>query len=279
VDNIKTKALISGAIKTIRERVDYKPEYGLILGSGLGFLADEVTGEVSFSYKDLPHFPRSTVEGHAGRLLIGKFMGKTTVIMQGRFHYYEGYSLSDITFPIRVMASLGVKVLVVTNAAGGINPYFEPGDLMLISDHINLFGDSPLRGPNLSEFGPRFPDMSHAYCPSLRRQVFKAAIEKAILLREGVYAGVVGPSYETPAEISFLKAIGADAVGMSTVPEVIVAVHSGLKVLGISIITNKAAGLSHSRLDHQEVICAARNSQDRLITVIKEFLSLQTVNS
>lgn len=272
MDTIKTKVSISEAIKTIREKVDYKPEFGLVLGSGLGFLADEASEEVSFSYRELPHFPRSTVEGHAGRLILGKYAGKSVAIMQGRFHYYEGYSLSDITFPIRVMASLGVKVLVVTNAAGGINPHFETGDLMLISDHINLFGDNPLRGPNLSEFGPRFPDMTNAYCPILRRQANKAAMEKGILLREGVYAGVVGPSYETPAEIRFLKTIGADAVGMSTVPEVIVAVHSGLKVLGISCITNMAAGLSHSRLDHQEVISAAKNAQDRLLTVVKGFL-------
>jgi purine-nucleoside phosphorylase len=272
VDPIKIKVAISEATKTIREKVAYKPDIGLVLGSGLGYLADEVSEKVSFSYKELPHFPRPTVEGHAGQLVFGTLAGKNVMIMQGRFHHYEGYSLSDITFPIRLMASLGVKILVVTNAAGGINHHFETGDLMLISDHINLLGDNPLRGPNLSEFGSRFPDMTQAYCHALRCQANKAAIEKGIHLRAGVYAGVMGPSYETPAEIRFLKTIGADAVGMSTVPEVIVAVHSGLKVMGISCITNMAAGLSHFKLEHQEVINAARNAQDRLITVIKGFI-------
>lgn len=260
-------------IDYIRTKTKLEPEIGLILGSGLGGLAAEITGAISIPYKDIPNFPVSTVEGHAGQLVIGELQGKKVVAMQGRFHHYEGYSLKEVTYPVRVMQKLGVKTLLVTNAAGGVNTDFVPGDLMVIRDHINLMGDSPLIGPNLEEFGPRFPDMSEAYNKSLRKVAEEVAKEAGFKLKIGIYAGLNGPSYETPAEIRYLRAIGAEAVGMSTVPEVIVANHGGIKVLGISCITNMAAGVLDVKLNHQEVMEVANRVQTRFLALVKGIIT------
>jgi purine-nucleoside phosphorylase len=215
-----------------------KPRVGIILGTGLGKLVDRVSIRESLSYDDIPHFPSSTVEGHAGRLLFGRLAGKNVVIMQGRAHYYEGYSLSKITLPVRVMKRLGIEILIISNAAGGLNPLFSAGDVMVISDHINLTGQNPLIGPNLDLFGPRFPYMVAVYDRELIRTAEQEAGKVKVKLQKGVYAGIIGPSLETPAETRFLRMIGADAVGMSTIPEVIVGVHCGLRILGFSAISN-----------------------------------------
>ncbi|HIF14280.1 MAG TPA: purine-nucleoside phosphorylase, partial [Bacteroidetes bacterium] len=211
----------------------FDPEIGLILGSGLGVLADEIIDPVCIPYGDIPSFPVSTVEGHSGQLVIGKLEGKTVLAMQGRFHYYEGYSMQEITIPVRVMSKLGIKKMIITNAAGGVNESFKAGDLMIINDHINFSGDNPLIGPNLDEFGPRFPDMSSPYNEELIRVLKNVAKQQNISLKEGVYFYSQGPSYETPSEVNMARICGADAVGMSTVPEVIVGVHAGMKILGI----------------------------------------------
>jgi len=247
-----------------------KPRIGLILGSGLGVLAEEIVNAQKVQYGEIPHFPVSTVEGHAGQLVWGQLGEKTVVAMQGRFHYYEGYELEEVTYPVRVMHELGVDTLLVTNAAGGINPDFHAGDLMLIIDHINLIGANPLRGRNVVSQGPRFPDMTEAYSTELRGLTEKTAEKLGYSLKKGVYAGVFGPSYETPAEIKYLQTIGADAVGMSTVPEVIVAGHAGLRVLGISCITNMAAGLGHARLSHDEVMDTAEKTKAKFLHLIRE---------
>lgn len=248
-------------MKKIKESADYiisqskyKPEIGLILGSGLGSLADTIEDAEYYNYHDIPNFPVSTVEGHEGRLVIGKLANKTVIAMQGRFHFYEGYSMQEVTFPVRVMKLLGVEKLIVTNAAGSVNTNYKPGDLMLITDHINFSGDNPLIGANLKEFGPRFPDMSEAYKKDLRELAKKVAVNLNIDLKEGVYMMFSGPTYETPAEIRMARTIGADAVGMSTVPETIIANHSGIKTLGISCLTNMAAGILDQPLNHEEVI-------------------------
>lgn len=237
----------------LEERVTVLPELGVILGSGLGAFADLVLEKQVIPYKDIPHFPLSTVEGHAGQLVFGKVQGRSVVVMQGRFHFYEGYTMQEVTFPIRVMQVLGVTGLVVTNAAGGINPDFHPGELILIKDHLNMMGDNPLRGANLSSLGPRFPDLSEAYNRDWRQKALVIARELGINPQEGVYAAMSGPNYETPAEIRFLRSSGADMVGMSTVPEVIVANHGGMQVLGISCVTNMAAGILGQKLSHLEV--------------------------
>jgi purine-nucleoside phosphorylase len=257
----------------IRTQTELQPVIGLILGSGLGGLAKEITGGVTIDYKDIPNFPVSTVEGHAGQLVLGELLGKLVVAMQGRFHHYEGYSMQEVTYPVRVMHQLGVKTLLVTNAAGGVNTDFVPGDLMLISDHINLMGDNPLIGPNLAEFGPRFPDMSEAYNKALGKVAEDVAKQVGFKLKKGIYAGLNGPSYETPAEIRYLRAISVDAVGMSTVPEVLVANHSGLKVVGISCITNMAAGILDVKLDHQEVMEVANRVQTRFLALVKGIIA------
>lgn len=238
----------------LADRLDgFRPRVGLVLGSGLGFFADRLREAQRIPYGILPEFPRSTVEGHMGQWVAGS-IGETPVLcMQGRFHYYEGYSLEQVTLPIRIMRELGVEVLILTNAAGGIRTGFQPGDFMLLSDHINLIGENPLRGPNDDTLGLRFPDMTAAYDPELRSITARLALEKAITLHEGVYLAVPGPSFETPAEIRAFRTLGADAVGMSTVPECIVARHSGLRVCGLSCITNYAAGLGESHLTHGEV--------------------------
>ena len=229
---------IDEAFRSISGRIHMKPRVGIILGTGLGKLVDKVSIRESLSYDDIPHFPASTVEGHAGRLIFGRLAGKNTVIMQGRAHYYEGYPPSQITLPVRVMKRMGIEVLIISNAAGGLNPHFSAGDVMVISDHINLTGQNPLIGPNLDSFGPRFPDMVSVYDRELIRAAELAAAKEKVKLQKGVYVGITGPSLETPAETRFLRMIGADAVGMSTIPEVIVGVHCGLRILGFSAISN-----------------------------------------
>ena len=249
-----------------------KADIGVILGSGLGDYAEALEDAVKLPYSEIPGFPRSTVAGHAGMWCCGTLYGKRVVMMQGRFHYYEGYSMKDVTLPVRVMQKIGVKTLVVTNAAGGVNLGYHPGELMVIGDMFSMTAQNPLIGPNLDAFGPRFPDMSCAFDKELRALAHKCANEQGFALREGVYAQMTGPTYETPAEIRMLRTLGADAVGMSTVPEVIVARHGGMRVLGISCITNMAAGILDQPLNHAEVTETAnrvkgqfRNLLDRII--------------
>jgi len=239
VTPLHTLERIEEAAAVVRERFATQPDVAIILGTGLGRLGAEIKTSVAIDYGDIPFFPLSTVESHAGRLLCGTLAGKTVIAMQGRFHRYEGYSLQQVTFPVRVLRALGAKTLVVSNACGGMHPLWSPGDLMLIADHINLLGSNPLVGPNDDRVGPRFPDMSEAYDAGLRALARGVALERGITLREGVYVAVTGPNLETRAEYRMLRAIGADVVGMSTVPEVITAVHMGMKVLGVSIITDQ----------------------------------------
>ncbi|KFN09485.1 purine nucleoside phosphorylase I, inosine and guanosine-specific [Paenibacillus macerans] len=260
--------MIRDAADYIRSRAAHTPKVGLILGSGLGVLADHIEQPVTIAYKDIPYFPQSTVEGHAGELLIGTIQGTAVVLMKGRFHMYEGYGPELTAFPVRVMKELGVSTLLVTNAAGGVNTSYSPGDLMLISDHINLTGKNPLIGPNDGELGPRFPDMSQAYSRRLRETARQVAGEKGVPLQEGVYAGLLGPSYETPAEIRMLHTLGADAVGMSTVSEVIVARHAGLEVLGISCISNMAAGILDQPLSHAEVMETTDRVREKFLSLV-----------
>lgn len=263
---------IREAANYILDKTEIRPEIALILGSGLGALADEIENAEYFAYSDIPHFPVSTVQGHAGRLVIGTLEGKKVVAMQGRFHYYEGYKMEEVTFPIRVMKLLGVEKLIVTNAAGAVNTGFNPGDLMLISDHLNLTGDNPLIGGNLEKFGPRFPDMSNAYNKALRDRVKKIAKSIGVELQEGVYAAMSGPTYETPAEVRMVRILGGDAVGMSTVPEVIIAVHSGIQVVGISCMTNMAAGILEQPLDHSEVMETSAKVREKFTTLMKNVI-------
>jgi purine-nucleoside phosphorylase len=237
----------------LKERLSVAPKIAMILGSGLGALADELSDRETIGYGDIPGFPVSAVEGHAGQLVAGHLEGQPVVVMQGRAHYYEGWTMEEVTFPIRVFARMGIETIIITNSAGGVNRAYSAGDLMIISDHINLTGENPLRGPNESRFGTRFPDMSFGYDPELRELAKQVAADLGIEVREGVYAGVAGPSYETPAEVRMIGILGGDAVGMSTVPEVIVANHCGMRVVGISCITNLAAGLSGQKLTHEEV--------------------------
>lgn len=269
---------IKQAADYIRANTKYKPKIGLILGSGLSPLAAEVEQADQLPYHQIPYFPLSGVAGHAGQLVIGQLVGATVLVMQGRTHFYEGYSLQQITLPVRVMQLLGLDTLIVTNAAGGINSNFKTGDLMLIIDHINLVGlsgHSSLRGPNLDQLGPRFPNMTHAYDPTLGALAHDIAAKFKLTLQEGVYACVAGPAFETPAEIRFLKAIGADAVGMSTAPEVTVASHGGMRVLGISSITNMAVQESGSAQEttHEEVLETGKTIVPQLITLLKGILA------
>ena len=253
---------IDNAAKKVLE-VCGAAEIGVILGSGLGDYAQALEDAVRLPYAEIPGFPRSTVAGHAGMLCCGTLHGKRVMMMQGRFHYYEGYSMKDVTLPVRVMQRIGVKTLIVTNACGGINLSYAPGDLMLIADMFSLTGQNPLIGPNLDEFGPRFPDMSCAFDRELRALAHACAGEQGFALQESVYAQMTGPCYETPAEIRMLRTLGADAVGMSTVPEVIVARHGGMRVLGVSCITNMAAGILPQPLNHAEVTETANRVKDR----------------
>ncbi len=275
IDQFFTHADYERAVEYIRTRTKQAPTVGLILGSGLNPLADEIGRADIVPYRDIPIFPVSTVEGHRGELVIGQLSGKPVVAMRGRAHYYEGYSMQRVTVPVRVMRELGVSTVIITNAAGGINPHFSAGDLMLIVDHINLAGMAglnPLRGPNDPALGPRFPDMTNAYDPELRDITRDAASRLRIQLREGVYIMLAGPSYESPADIRFLRMIGADAVGMSTVPEVIVARHGGMRVLGLSLISNSLAA-GHDKVDHEEVLAAGRAAVPTLADLIKQVLN------
>jgi len=244
---------VQAAAQAIRARTDVVPQVGLILGSGLGGFADRLERPLAIDYGDIPHFPRSHVVGHSGRLVIGTRAGATCVAMQGRVHMYEGHTAQTVAFPARVLVALGAKVLIITNAAGGLNPGWMPGTLMLIRDHIDLLRDPPLRGPNDERLGPRFPDMTTAYAPELRALVKEVAARENIELAEGVYVAMPGPCYETPAEVKMLQTLGADATGMSTVPEVVVARHMGARVIGVSCITNQAAGITGAALSHDEV--------------------------
>ncbi len=259
----------------IESRTEHRPDVGLILGSGLGGLADMVEQVDIIPYQEIPYWPISTVEGHSGQLVIGKLQGNTVMVLQGRSHFYEGYSMAEVTLPVRVMQRLKVKTLIVTNAAGAINPDFSPGDVMLITDHISLIGMTgfnPLRGPNLSEFGVRFPDMSQAYDRKLISLAREEAQSQNIPLREGVYVGLSGPSFETPADLRFLQIIGADAVGMSTVPEVMVARHGGMRVLGLSGISNKANLDGSTPTTHDEVLEAGRVIVPKLKAIVQGVL-------
>lgn len=258
----------------LRAKVADVPEIALILGSGLGDLADTVLDAVRIPYGEIPHFPVSAVEGHAGNLVFGTFSGKKVVFMQGRVHYYEGWSPDEVTFSVRALKLLGVDKILITNAAGGINPDFKPGDLMLIADHLNLTGYNPLRGDNDERFGPRFPDMSHAYDPWMRERIIEAAREMNVPLKSGVYAGFAGPCYETPAEVRMAGVLGGDAVGMSTVPETIVANHMGMKVGGVSCISNLAAGISPHRLNHEEVKATANLVRETFAALISKTVEL-----
>lgn len=268
-------AQLDETVQVIRERSSLQPRIGLILGSGLGGLAEQVARADAIPYNELPNWPVSTVIGHMGRLVLGKLAGKNVAVMQGRAHFYEGYSIAQVGFPIRVLQRLGIEILIVTNAAGAVNPDFEPGDLMLITDHLNLIGmggANPLRGPNLDEFGPRFPDMSQAYDPALRSLARQVAADLHIPLHEGVYVSLAGPSFETPADLRFLRMAGADAVGMSTIPEVIVARHASTRVLGVSGISNKANLGGNTITTHEEVLEAGRILTPRLTQLIGEVL-------
>jgi purine-nucleoside phosphorylase len=252
----------------IRGEINVRPEIGFILGSGLGVLADLIEKPIVIDYSKIPHFPVSTVEGHAGELVAGSIQNKQVLIMKGRFHAYEGYGVETVSFPVRVMKELGIHTLMVTNAAGGVNTSYEVGDLMVIKDHLNLTYRNPLIGPNDNQLGVRFPDMSEAYSRRLRKLAHDVAASQNFSLREGVYAGLLGPSYETPAEIRMLRILGADAVGMSTVPEVIIARHAGIEVLGFSCISNMAAGILDQPLSHAEVMETTEKVKPKFLKLV-----------
>lgn len=256
----------------LKNKMHTHPETAIILGTGLGSLVHEITDSYEVSYTDIPNFPVSTVEGHSGKLIFGKLGNKDIVAMQGRFHYYEGYSMQEVTFPVRVLRELGIKTLFVSNAAGGTNPAFAIGDLMIITDHINFFPEHPLRGKNIS-YGPRFPDMSEPYSLELIAKAKEIAKEKGIKLQEGVYLGTQGPTYETMAEYRMFKIWGADAVGMSTVPEVIVANHCRIQVFGVSVITDIAPDDHLEKISHEEVQKAADEAQPRMTTIMRELIN------
>lgn len=258
----------------IESKIDIVPELGLILGSGLGVMADEIENPVKIKYNDIPHFPVSTVEGHEGQFVIGRLKGKNVIAMQGRFHYYEGYTMQEITFPIRVLKAIGVSHVILTNAAGGTNESFSGGTLMLITDHINIMGVSPLIGPNETELGPRFPDVSTIYDPAFNSKILDEAKALDIDLKQGVYFYFTGPAYETPAEVRVAKILGGDAVGMSTAPEAVVAAHMGMKVSGISCITNMAAGIQKTALNHQEVVEVANRVQSTFIKLVGRIVEI-----
>jgi purine-nucleoside phosphorylase len=253
----------------IRERIEEPPVVGMILGSGLGVLADDIEQPAEISYGEIPGFPQATVAGHAGKIVSGSLEGSRVMVWSGRFHYYEGYSMDQVVLPIRVMKELGVETLLITNAAGGINRSLQAGDLMAIRDHIKFIDDSPLRGENIEEYGPRFNDLSDTYTGELRERAREAAEEAGVDLREGVYAYMTGPSFETPTEIRMLRTLGADAVGMSTVPEVLVAAHAGMKVLGISTISNMAAGILNQPLTHEEVMETGRSVRGKFLALLR----------
>lgn len=260
------------AARVIRERAGTDVPVAIVLGSGLGGFADELSEATAVPYDQIPGFARATVEGHAGRLVIGKAGGSLIVAQQGRFHFYEGYSLEDVTFPIRVLKLLGVRTLILTNASGALNVEYSPGTLMVITDHINLMGVNPLVGPNDNRFGPRFPDLTNVYSPELQDTVLREAKAMGLQMRRGVYAALTGPSYETPAEIHMVRALGAHAVGMSTVPEAIVARHMDIQVVGISCITNLAAGVTDRPVDHSQVIAVGENIRESFTELLRRVI-------
>lgn len=264
---------IHDASTSVRQRWTGAPTVGIILGTGLGGFATEIETEVEMAYETIPHFPRSTSPSHKGQLVCGKLAGKTVVAMEGRFHYYEGYSLQQITFPVRVMKALGCKVLITSNACGGMNPQYQRGDIMLIEDHINLLGDNPLIGPNDDRLGQRFPDMCHAYDRELLATARRVATEEKIAVQQGVYVAVSGPNLETRAEYRFLRAIGADVVGMSTVPEVIVGVHAGMRNVGFSVITDMCLPDALQPVSLAEIIHTANEAEPRLRTLVRRLVS------
>lgn len=275
MESFITRADIDQAANYIAAHTQYRPRVGLILGSGLNALADEIQNANVIPYQDVPGFPVSTVEGHSGALVIGELNGKPIIALRGRAHYYEGYTMDRVTLPVRAMRALGVETLIVTNAAGGVNVNFHAGDLMLITDQINLVGmtgANPLRGPNDPTLGPRFPDMTNAYDPALRELTRQVASELGLALREGIYIMLAGPSFESPADVRFIRMIGADAVGMSTVSEVIVARHGGMRVLGVSLISNSLAQ-AHQEVSHAEVLAAGKVAVPKLASLIKGVLA------
>lgn len=256
----------------LKDRMHTQPQTAIILGTGLGCLANEITDRYEIPYQEIPHFPLSTVEGHSGKLIFGRLGGKDILAMQGRFHFYEGYSMKEVTFPVRVMRELGIRTLFVSNAAGGMNPAFEIGDLMIITDHINMFPEHPLRGKNV-EYGARFPDMSEAYDRTLIAQADAIAAEQGIKVQHGVYVGTQGPTYETPAEYKMFRILGGDAVGMSTVPEVIVANHCGIRVFGISVITDLGVEGRIVEVTHEDVQRAADAAQPLMTAIMRELIN------
>jgi purine-nucleoside phosphorylase len=272
VENIRAAAAYIKEHAVEKPQKDW-PQIAIMLGSGLGPIADTLKDAVGIDYASIPGFPRTTVEGHAGKLISGSLAGKRVLVMKGRFHYYEGYDISQVVFHIRVFKLLGISNLLVTNAAGGINAGFRPGDLMIITDHISLFAPSPLRGRNLDEFGVRFPDMCNAYDRDLVKMALETAKEIGVPLKKGIYAFAQGPMFETPAEINALRILGADAIGMSTVPEVIAARHCGMKVMGISCITNMAAGMTDKPPDHEEVIHTARIAENSFTRLVNDIMA------
>lgn len=264
---------IQDAVSFIQKLHPSSVPVGIILGTGLGSLGNQIDIELEIDYKDIPHFPVSTVESHSGKLIFGTLSGKKVVAMKGRFHYYEGYSMKEVTFPVRVMKKLGVNTLLISNASGGLNPTQEVGDVMIINDHINLFSENPLRGKNYDELGPRFPDMSDAYSLDLIGKAMKIAVKQGIKLHQGVYVGVEGPNLETPAEYRYLRFIGGDAVGMSTVPEVLVARHSGMEVFGISAITDLGVEGRIHKVDIAYVLAAAAKAEPVMSLVLRELVA------
>lgn len=264
---------IQQAVEYLEQNISVKPEVAIILGSGLGALADYIENAEVVKYADIPFWPRSTVIGHAGRLVVGYLSGKPVIVMQGRVHYYEGYTMEEVVFPTRVLGRLGAKSLVVTNASGGINTEIPPGTLYVITDHVNFMGTNPLIGENLNDFGSRFPDMTHAYDAEYIKKMETAAAKENIRLERGVYMGFSGPSFETPAEIRMARTLGADLAGMSTVPEVIVANHMSMRVCGISCVANFAAGIKDAKLTHMEVLEAMSGASDSIIRLIRAFMA------
>jgi purine-nucleoside phosphorylase len=260
---------LKAATDLVRSRSPLTPKIGMILGSGLGHIADQLEEKTVIPYRDIPHFHGTSVEGHAGQMMLGRFEGVPVVILSGRFHLYEGYPMETVAFPTRVVCALGIQTLLVTNAAGGVNTRYRACDLMIIEDHLNLMGDNPLKGPHLAELGPRFPDLTEAYNRACIGILKETAQSLQIPVHQGVYAGLLGPTYETPAEVRMLRTLGADAVGMSTVPETIAANHLGVRVAGISCITNLAAGISNQKLTHDEVIENSRNASDSMKRLLR----------
>lgn len=263
---------IKEAVQFIQSKTQVRPQIGVILGSGLGSIAQKVENAQVIPYSEIPHFHGTAVDGHAGKMVIGQFNGVPTVFLQGRFHVYEGHTMEEVAFPTRVICALGIQTVVLTNASGAVNTRFRPGDIMVIEDHLNLTGDNPLKGPNLSELGPRFPDMTEAYNRECIQAIEATAQELGIALQKGVYAGLLGPTYETPAEIRMLRVLGGDAVGMSTIPETIAANHLGVRVCGLACITNLGAGMSPQKLTHQDVVENSKMSVEKMDRLISKLL-------